>query len=81
MFIGLLQDAGLSLDDIAGILDAPTVDDWKAIATRRLTALDAEIEELQRARNYLALALRCRFDHPLTDCEITGQVIDLRLKA
>ena len=35
VFIGMLQDAGLALDEIAGILDAPTVADWKAIAARR----------------------------------------------
>ena len=50
IFIGMLQDAGLSLDDIAGILGAERVEDWKAIGRRRLVALDAEIERLQRAR-------------------------------
>ena len=40
VFIGMLQDAGLALDDIAGILDAADVSEWKAIATRRLEALD-----------------------------------------
>ncbi|HEX6166191.1 MAG TPA: MerR family transcriptional regulator [Acidimicrobiales bacterium] len=54
VFIGMLQDAGLSLDDIAGILDAPDVDAWKAIASRRLAVLDAEIERLRGARAYWA---------------------------
>jgi MerR family redox-sensitive transcriptional activator SoxR len=31
VFIGMLQDAGLSLEDIAGVLDAAHVADWKAI--------------------------------------------------
>jgi len=81
VFIGMLQDAGLSLDDIAGILDAASVGEWKAIGARRLEALDAEIEQLQQARAVLAGALMCRYDHPATDCRIMGAEIDRRLAA
>jgi DNA-binding transcriptional MerR regulator len=79
VFIGMLQDAGLSLDDIFGVLDAANVDEWKAIARDRLTVLDGEIARLQRARDYLEGALLCRYDHPATDCQIMGQEIDRRL--
>jgi DNA-binding transcriptional MerR regulator len=79
VFIGMLQDAGLSLDDIAGILDAPDVGTWKAIAKTRLEVLDDEIERLQLARAYLRGALLCRYDHPATDCKIMGAEIDRRL--
>jgi len=79
VFIGMLQDAGLSLDDVAGILDAGSVAEWKAIGARRLEALDAEIEQLQQARAVLAGALMCRYDHPATDCKIMGEEIDRRL--
>jgi DNA-binding transcriptional MerR regulator len=79
VFIGMLQDAGLSLDDIAGVLDAAHVADWKAIARRRLAVLDAEITRLQRARDYLEGALLCRYDHPATECRIMGAEIDRRL--
>ena len=79
VFIGMLQDAGLSLDDVAGILDAGSVAEWKAIGARRLEALDAEIEQLQQARAVLAGALMCRYDHPATDCKIMGTEIDRRL--
>ncbi len=79
VFIGMLQDAGLSLDDIAGVLDAAHVTDWKAIGRRRLTVLDAEIARLHRARDYLEAALVCRYDHPATDCRIMGEEIDRRL--
>ena len=79
VFIGMLQDAGLSLDDIAGILGAASMLDWKAIAARRLDVLDAEIDRLQQARSYLAGALLCRFDHPATDCRVMGAEIDRRL--
>jgi MerR family transcriptional regulator, copper efflux regulator len=79
VFIGMLQDTGLSLKDIAGVLDAANVADWKAIARRRLALLDAEIARLQLARGYLEGALLCRYDHPATECQIMGQEIDRRL--
>jgi DNA-binding transcriptional MerR regulator len=79
VFIGMLQDAGLSLDDIEGILGAADVDEWKAIARSRLAALDEEIERLANARAYLQGALLCRFDHPATDCRVMGAEIDRRL--
>src|SRR5215207_9633816 len=60
VFIGLMQDAGMSLDDIAGVLAAESVRDWKQIGARRLAALDEQLAALQRARAYLAGALRCR---------------------
>ena len=67
--------------DIAGILAAESVDEWKAIATRRLEVLDAEIERLTRARAYLQGALLCRYDHPASDCRIMGAEIDRRLSS
>ena len=79
VFIGMLQDAGLSLTEIAGILDAADMHEWKTIAKRRLGALDEEIATLQQARAYLAGALFCRHDHPVTDCKIMGAEIDRRL--
>jgi MerR family redox-sensitive transcriptional activator SoxR len=79
VFIGMLQDAGLALVDIAGMLDAADVSEWKAIATRRLEALDDEIATLVQARAYLSGALLCRYDHPATDCKIMGAEIDRRL--
>ncbi len=79
VFVGMMQDAGLSLDEIAGVLDAAHIDDWKAIGRRRLTLLDAEIERLQRARDLLDAALLCRYDHPATECQIMGMEIDRRL--
>jgi MerR family transcriptional regulator, copper efflux regulator len=79
VFIGMLQDAGLSLDDIDGVLSAARVEEWKAIARQRLEALDEEIARLQDARGYLEGALLCRFDHPATDCQVMGAEIDRRL--
>jgi DNA-binding transcriptional MerR regulator len=79
VFIGMLQDAGLQLDEIDGILGAATVEDWKSIARGRVEALDAEIDRLILAREYLRGALLCRYDHPATECRIMGTEIDRRL--
>ena len=79
VFIGMMQDAGLSLEDIAGVLDADHKAEWKAIGAARLEVLDAEIERLERARGYLQGALLCRFDHPATDCKVMAYEIDRRL--
>jgi DNA-binding transcriptional MerR regulator len=79
VFIGMLQDAGLSLGDIAGILEAPDVETWKAIASQRLAQLEADLARLEQARDYLSGALFCRYDHPATDCKIMGAEIDRRL--
>jgi MerR family transcriptional regulator, copper efflux regulator len=81
VFIGMLQDAGLSLDDIEGVLGAPDVGTWKAIAEQRLEVLNEEIARLEHARAYLQAALLCRYDHPLTECRIMGTEIDRRLAA
>jgi DNA-binding transcriptional MerR regulator len=81
VFVGMLQDAGLSLDDIRGILCAATIDQWKALAQRRLDALDQDIARLSHSREILAAALNCRYDHPATECQIMGLEIDRRLSA
>jgi DNA-binding transcriptional MerR regulator len=79
VFIGMMQDIGLSLDEVHGILDAATAAEWKSIAGQRLAALDEYIGQLQHARGLLAAALLCRFDHPATDCAVMGAEIDRRL--
>ena len=79
VFIGMMQDIGLTLDEVHGILHAATVAEWKAIAGRRLAALGEQIAQLQHARGLLAGALWCRFDHPATECTIMGAEIDRRL--
>jgi len=79
LFIGMMQDIGLTLDEVSGILDAATMSEWKPIAGQRLKALDVQIARLQRARELLAGALWCQFDHPATECAIMGAEIDRRL--
>jgi DNA-binding transcriptional MerR regulator len=75
----MLQDAGLSLDDIEGVLEASSTAEWKPIARQRLAVLDDEIARLQQARAYLQGALHCRYDHPATDCSVMRFEIDRRL--
>ena len=79
VFVQMLQDAGLSLDDIQGVLDAEDNASWKEIARERLAQLDAEIARLHHSRELLAAALLCRFDHPLDECRIMNAEIDRRL--
>ena len=78
VFIRMLQDAGLALEEIRQILHAATVAEWKVIAQHRLQVLDEQIAQLQHARGVLAGALLCRFDHPATDCSVMGAEIDRR---
>jgi DNA-binding transcriptional MerR regulator len=75
----MLQDAGLSLDEIQGVLEAEDNASWKGIAGQRLAQLDAEIDRLRHSRELLAGALLCRFDHPLAECRIMNGEIDRRL--
>jgi MerR family redox-sensitive transcriptional activator SoxR len=80
VFIGMMQDIGLTLDEVSGVLHAASVAEWKSIASQRLAALDEQITRLQLARELLAGALLCRFDHPATDCSVMGAEIDRRLE-
>jgi MerR family redox-sensitive transcriptional activator SoxR len=79
VFIRMLQHAGLSLEDVAGVLGASSVAEWKDIVAHRLETLDEEIRELEHARDVLTGTLLCRFDHPATDCRVMGAEIDRRL--
>jgi DNA-binding transcriptional MerR regulator len=79
VFIGMMQDFGLALDEVSGVLNAATAAEWKSIAARRLAALDEQIARQQHARTLLAATLGCRFDHPATDCSAMGAEIDHRL--
>jgi DNA-binding transcriptional MerR regulator len=80
VFVQMLQDAGLTLDEIQGVLDADDNASWKTIARDRLALLDDEIARLQHARELLDGALLCRFDHPLDECRIMNDEIDRRLE-
>jgi DNA-binding transcriptional MerR regulator len=81
VFIGMMQDIGLSLDEIGGILQAGTTAEWKPIVGRRLAGLDEQIGQLQQARELLAGVLLCPFDHPATECKAMGTEINCRLRA
>lgn len=80
VFVQMLQDSGLSLDEIQGVLEADDNASWKAIARERLDRLDDEIARLRHARKLLDGALLCQFDHPLDECFIMNDEIDRRLQ-
>lgn len=80
VFVQMLADAGLSLDDVQGVLDADDNAGWKEIARERLARLDDELSRLHRSRELLAGALLCRFDHPLDECRVMNLEIDRRLE-
>jgi len=79
VFVQMLQDAGLSLDEIQGVLEADDNASWKEIAQQRLVQLDDDIARLRLSRELLSGALLCRFDHPLDECRIMNAEIDRRL--
>jgi MerR family redox-sensitive transcriptional activator SoxR len=79
VFIGMMQDIGLTLDEVDGILQAATTAEWKPIVGQRLAGLDEQIAQLQHARELLAGVLLCPFDHPATDCKAMGAEINRRL--
>jgi DNA-binding transcriptional MerR regulator len=81
VFVQMLQGAGLSLDDITAVLEAGDNAAWKAVAGQRLVQLDDEITRLRHARELLAGALLCRYDHPLDECRVMNDEIDRRLAA
>ena len=64
VFIGMLKDAGLSLDDIDGIVNAASNDEWKGIARRRLRSLEEQIAQFEEADTLddEALEIARRFD-------------------
>lgn len=78
-FVQMLQDSGLALDEIQGVLEAEDNGSWKAIARQRLARLDDDIAKLRHARELLAAALLCRYDHPLDECRVMNDEIDRRL--
>lgn len=79
VFVQMLQDAGLSLDEIQAILVAEDNASWKETARRRLAQLDDDIARLGHSRDLLAGAMLCRYDHPLDECRIMNGEIDRRL--
>lgn len=81
VFVQMLQEGGLSLDEIDAVLHSGDNATWKGLAADRMVELDAEIARLTHARELLEAALLCRFDHPLDDCAIMNDEIDRRLMA
>jgi MerR family transcriptional regulator, copper efflux regulator len=68
--IAFWQRSGLmSLDEIATVLAGPQASrSWKQIVLDRATALDAQIEQMATARDYLRHLTTCPREHSLDGC-------------
>lgn len=71
-FIRLGQEAGLSLEEIALVLDVGDGARWRATVSRRIASITAEVTKLRRARSLLERSLLCPADHPLEECPYVG---------
>jgi len=70
------QCAQMSLQDIAAILAGPKENrSWKQIVGDRRAALDAQIEEMTAARDYLEHLLTCPREHALDGCPYFEEAI------
>jgi DNA-binding transcriptional MerR regulator len=78
-FIRLGQQAGLSLDEIALMLDGDN-GAWRRAAQTRLEHIAAELAQLQGAKVLLEQALRCPADHPLEHCPYVQRKLDQCLR-
>jgi DNA-binding transcriptional MerR regulator len=78
VFLHICQQARLSLDDIAILLDArPAI--WKRLLAQRLDQVKRELAELEKARQTLTDALRCPAEHPVDECPHVNFLIDAQL--
>jgi MerR family transcriptional regulator, copper efflux regulator len=75
--IGFWQQSGLmSLEDISAILAGPERSrSWKQIVRGRRKALDAQIEQMTAARDYLEHLLTCPREHSLDGCPYFEEAI------
>lgn len=75
--IGFWRESGLmSLEDIAAILAGPEHSrGWKQVVSDQRTALEAQIEQMTVARDYLEHLLTCPREHSLDGCPYFEQAI------
>lgn len=52
---------------------------WQPLVADRVSAIEADIARLQRARGYLRNAVRCRADHPAAECPYVQQELTDRV--
>ncbi|WP_328914623.1 MULTISPECIES: MerR family transcriptional regulator [unclassified Streptomyces] len=61
----------MTLEDIAAVMAGRSATyDWRDTVTDRIEAIDAHMEELLVARNYLSYVLECTRDNPYADCTV-----------
>lgn len=80
-FVLMCRDGGLRLEEIATMMGRSdsTGPPWQQLVADRVEAIEAEITRLQRARDYLHNALRCRASHPAVECPYVQQELTDRV--
>lgn len=68
-FVECCQRAGLTVREIAAVLNQDEDFGWRTVAKRRLAALDEELESIERARTALRHLLYCRHRN-IAECPI-----------
>lgn len=77
-FIQMAQRLGFSLDVISEVLDEPG-DRWRRAVGERITAIDEMIDQARRTREILVHVLECPAEHPVQDCPVLAETLDLAL--
>lgn len=80
-FLVMCRDGGLQLDEIATMMGRGDPDQrpWQRLVADRITAIEADIARLQKARAYLGNAMRCKADHPAVECPYVQQELTERV--
>lgn len=80
-FVLMCRDGGLRLDEIAAMMGRRETSGrpWQQLVADRVEAIEADIERLNRARDYLRNALHCRADHPAVECPYVRQELTDRV--
>lgn len=76
-FLLAAQDMGMSLDDIAELLDG-SGDEWRGVLRRHIAVLRERIARAEEAVEFLGHAVRCPSDDPLRDCPHLTGLLDAR---
>lgn len=80
-FVLMCRDAGLRLDEIATMMGRGDTAGrpWQQLVADRVEAIEADIAQLQHARDYLRNALHCQADHPAVECPYVQQELTDRI--
>lgn len=80
-FVLMCRDGGLQLDEIAVMMGRRRTEErrWQEIVSDRIEVIEAEIERMRSARDYLRNALNCTADHPAVECPYVQRELNNRV--